>query len=102
MAGNVLLLGVLTEQSPFGMSRVQRFCTRYGLPPSHPFKNLHPLSSCPVIGGRSHPSTSTQRNQSVSRSCSLTLRLLIRDFSVLTGGKDGIILVGEIEHGISV
>ena len=103
MADNASLSEALTGQLPFGTSRAQRFCIRYSFTPSHLFKDSHPLISYQVIRARSLPLTSIQRSQLVSRLYpAITFRSLICGSSVLTGGKDGIMLVGEIEQGISV
>jgi len=44
---NVSLLEVLTGRSPFGMSRVRRFCTRFGLSTFHLVKMLTSASQLP-------------------------------------------------------
>ena len=100
--GNASALGVLTERLPFGTLRAQRSYTRCGRTPPHPFKGSHPLPSYPAIRVQSLRLTFTQRNQLVSQPYPITFHSLIYNFSVLTGGKDGIMLVGEIEQGISV
>ena len=47
MVENVSLLEVLTGQLPFGMFRVRRFCTRFGLPPFHLVKMFTSASQLP-------------------------------------------------------
>ena len=103
MADSASLLEALTGRLRFGTSRVQRFCIRCGFTPSHLFKDSRPLLSYQVIRARSLPLTSIRRSQLVSRLYpAITFHTLICGSSVLTGGKDGIMLVGEIEQGISV
>lgn len=46
-ADNVSLLEVPIGRLPFGMSRVQRFCTRFALTPSHLVKRLTSTSQLP-------------------------------------------------------
>ena len=66
-------------------------------------KVSHQCLSCLAIGVQSLALTSTPRNQLVSLLHPVTdLHLLIPGSLVLTGGKDGTMLVGELEQGISV
>jgi WD40 repeat protein len=61
------------------------------------------LLSCPAIRAQSLVLTSIPRNQLVSRSYPvICLRLIMPNLLVLTGGKDGTMLVGELEQGISI
>jgi hypothetical protein len=47
MVDNVSPLEVLTGRLPFGMSRVRRFCTRFGLAPSCLVERLTSTSQLP-------------------------------------------------------
>jgi len=47
MVDNASLLEVPTGRLPFGMSKVQRFCTRFGLPPLHLVKKFTPTFQLP-------------------------------------------------------
>ena|SRR5882724_6477141 len=87
----------------FGMLKVGGCCTRY-VDADFEFLPWRFIVACSCldIKGRSHLSISTRRNLLVSTfSCEARL-LLILYFAVLTGSKDGTMLLGELEPGVTI
>ena len=103
MVDNVSLLEALTGQLPFGMSRVQRFCTRFGLSPLHLVKRFTFTSQLPGHKG-TVTSVDFHPKEPVSESALPSHRFLFTDVarqSSLVGKTVSCLLVNSNRASLS-